>query len=111
MLISDPKIIGDKLLKIRKEKNLSQEETAWRAGISPRAYASIERGETQTRVETFVRICEVFSITPDDILAEDKKASPQGNPVEMLNKLNDTERETALQLLNVYIRSIVDPSK
>ena len=111
MLISDPKIIGDKLLKIRKEKNLSQEETSWRAGISPRAYASIERGEAQTRIETFIKICEVFSVTPDDILAEDKKASPLENPVEMLNKLNDTERETALQLLNVYIRSIVDPSK
>mgnify|MGYP002524056093 CR=1 FL=1 len=51
-LIFDPKIIGDRLLKIRKMKGMSQEETAWATGLSARAYADIERGSVNARLDS-----------------------------------------------------------
>ena len=105
-LIFDPKIIGDRLLKIRKMKGLSQEETAWAAGMSSRAYADIERGSVNARVDSIIKICNVFDITPDDILTHSEQASIDRNDlIKRLDKLPVAEHDTALQLLQLYIRS------
>ena len=71
MLVFDFGAIGNKLLAIRKQAGLTQNEVAELAGLSDRTYADIERGTVNMRIETILRICKALRITPDDILTEE----------------------------------------
>ena len=107
MLITNMLSIGEKLLKIRKNLGLTQSEAAERAGLSDRTYADIERGTVNMRVETLLKICAAFKITPDEILTEDKfTADYQNKLFARLDALSSKDRQTALQLLTVYLDSL-----
>lgn len=108
MLIFDFHTIGNKLLAIRKRMGMTQAEVAEGAGLADRTYADIERGTVNMRIETILRICEVLHITPDEILTEDSTtlASKQEELMLRLNSCSPKEKETALQLLSVYLQSL-----
>ncbi len=107
MLISNLVSIGNKMLALRKRLGLTQAEVAEAAGLSDRTYADIERGSTNMRVETFLKICDALHITPDEILTE---ASPlqvkQTEIMELLDTCSPKNKETALQILSVYLKSL-----
>ena len=67
MLISDLRIIGNKLLCFRKQLGMTQAQIAEVANISDRTYADIERGSVTMRVDSLLKICTALSITPNDI--------------------------------------------
>lgn len=108
MLIFDLRAIGNKLLTIRKRMGMTQAEVAEAAGLSDRTYADIERGSVNMRTETILRICNVLHITPDEILTEESTslAAKQAELIERLNTCNPKDKETALQLLSVYLKSL-----
>lgn len=108
MLIFDLHTIGNKLLAIRKRLGLTQAEVAEAAGLSDRTYADIERGTVNMRTETILRICNVLHITPDEVLTEEN-ASLTVKQTELwgrLNACNPKDKETALQLLSVFLKSL-----
>ena len=108
MLIFDFHIIGNKLLTIRKRLGLTQSEVAEAAGLSDRTYADIERGAVNMRVETILRICNVLHITPDELMVEENTSSTvrQEELWERLNACNPKDKETAMQILSVYLQSL-----
>ena len=108
MLIFDFHSIGNKLLNIRKKAGLTQAEVAELSGLSDRTYADIERGSVNMRIETILRICKALQITPDDILTEEYTPiiEKQNELIERLNSCSPHERQTALELLSVYLESI-----
>lgn len=110
MLIFDLNAIGNKLLAIRKRSGLTQAEVAEAAGLSDRTYADIERGSVNMRTETMLRICNVLHITPDEVLTEESNSitHKQAELWERLNACNPKDKETAMQLLSVYLRSVSD---
>ena len=108
MLIFDMHTIGNKLLTIRKRMGMTQAEVAEAAGLSDRTYADIERGTVNMRTETILRICNVLHITPDKILTEESTplTVQQAELWERLNACNPKDKETALQILSVYLNSL-----
>ena len=108
MLVFDLHDIGNKLLLVRKRMGMTQAEVAEAAGLSDRTYADIERGTVNMRIETILRICKVLHVTPDEILTEANSSllTQQEELWERLNKCNPKDRETALQLLSVYLQSL-----
>lgn len=108
MLVFDLRKIGNKLLNIRKRMGMTQAEIAEAAGLSDRTYADIERGTVNMRTETILRICNVLHITPDEVLTEDSSPmdARQEELWQRLNECNAKDRETALQLLSVYLKSL-----
>ena len=108
MLVSNLVTIGNKLLIIRERMGMTQAEVAEAAGLSDRTYADIERGTVNMRIETILRICNVLHITPDDILTEENPSliSRQEELWERLNSCTPRDKETALQLLSVYLQSL-----
>lgn len=108
MLIFDLHTIGNRLLTIRKRMGMTQAEVAEAAGVSDRTYADIERGTVNMRVETLLRICNVLHITPDEILTEESPTltGQQTQLWERLNACNPKDKETALQLLSVLLKSM-----
>ena len=108
MLIFDLHTIGNKLLSVRKRMGMTQAEVAESAGLSDRTYADIERGTVNMRTETILRICNTLHITPDEILTEDSTSLSiqQTELWERLNACNSKDKETALQLLSIYLKSL-----
>ena len=108
MLIFDLRTIGNKLLTVRKRMGMTQAEVAEAAGLSDRTYADIERGSVNMRTETILRICNVLHITPDEVLTEESTSltAQQAEIWERLNACNPKNKETALQLLSVFLRSL-----
>lgn len=108
MLIFDLRAIGNRLLNIRKRMGMTQAEVAEAAGLSDRTYADIERGTVNMRTETVLRICNVLHITPDEVLTEENVSttSRQAELWERLNACNAKDKETALQILSVYLKSL-----
>ena len=107
MLIFNPTIIGNKLYELRKKRGLTQAEVAEAAEISDRAYADIERGTANMRVSTLLKICEAFHITPNDILVKDETEPIQDEDLfKRINDLESKNKNTALELLSIYLKSI-----
>lgn len=108
MLVFDFRKIGGKLLAARKRLGLTQMEVAEAAGMSDRAYADIERGSVNMRVETILRICKALHISPDEVLTEDVPLleQRQSELMERLEACSSREKETALSLLAVYFQSL-----
>ena len=108
MLIFDMRTIGNKLLAIRKKTGLTQAEVAEAAGLSDRTYADIERGSVNMRVETILRICEALKITPNDIfVSQDNKILTEEEIINTIKKCSPKEKETALNLIEVYLQSLI----
>lgn len=63
--------IGNKLKKLRKDKNFSQEEMADYLNISQSTYARMENGENHSWANYILKICEVFTISPEDLVKRD----------------------------------------
>ncbi len=108
MLIYDLVAIGNKMLNFRKRLGLTQAEIAEMSGLSDRTYADIERGNTNMRIETLLKICDALHITPDQLLTEESQALDI-NLTEIMEKLDictPQDKATALQLLSVYLKSL-----
>lgn len=108
MLILDFRVIGNKLLAIRKKAGLTQSEVAEEANLSDRTYADIELGTVNMRIETILKICEAMHIIPDVILIEDNPnlSAKQSELLAELEKCTLKQKETALELLAVYLKSL-----
>lgn len=108
MLIFDLHAIGNRLLAIRKRAGMTQAEVAECAGLSDRTYADIERGTVNMRIETILRICNVLHVSPDEILVTENTSLTvyQAELWDRLNACAPKEKETALHLLSVYLKSL-----
>ena len=60
--------IGERLLKLRKEKNLSQEELANILDVSRQTVSKWETDQSVPDFDKIVPLCEVFGITSDELL-------------------------------------------
>ncbi|MBQ9832448.1 MAG: helix-turn-helix transcriptional regulator [Clostridia bacterium] len=108
MLVFDMHDIGERLLAMRKRKGITQSEAAEKAGLSDRTYADIERGTVNMRLDTLLKICRTFNVTPDELLTKEN-ALFSYEEEDILNKLNNCtakQRKTALELLSVYFKSL-----
>ncbi|MBQ8503585.1 MAG: helix-turn-helix transcriptional regulator [Clostridia bacterium] len=108
MLVFDLKIIGNKIYEIRTKKLMSRAEVAEKANLSERTYADIERGSVNMRVETILKICTALSITPNDIFVlEENEKMTEETLVNIFKDISQKEKETALNLLEVYLKSLI----
>jgi transcriptional regulator with XRE-family HTH domain len=65
--------IGEKILEIRKQKGLTQEELADRAKINLRTLQRIEKNETEPRGNTLKMLCNVLELNIGDIIDYGKR--------------------------------------
>ncbi|WP_165800703.1 helix-turn-helix transcriptional regulator [Flavobacterium sp. WLB] len=92
-------IIGNNLKMLRKAKNMSQEEVADHLNISQSAYARMERGESTSCAIHFNKICQVFEITPEDLVKKELG-------IATYESLMNTERQTEIAMISIYRKII-----
>jgi len=99
----------DKLLKLRKEKKLSQEKLARLIGTSGPIIGRYERGEMVPSVEVAIKLAGVFDVTLD-YLADDTGHVVEIKDKEMLKRLtemaqlNEEDRIIILKVLDSLLR-------
>ncbi len=107
MVMCDLREIGNRLLSFRKRMGMTQAEVAEAAGMSDRTYADIERGSVNMRLDTLLRICKVLHAMPDEVLMPKETDTTLDSSLimERLNACSEKDRQTALKLLDVFLRS------
>lgn len=93
------KVVGNNLKMLRKSKNMSQEEVADYLKISQSTYARMERGESTSWAIHFNKICEVFKVTPEELIKN-------GLGDSVYESLMSTGRQTEIAMLGVYRKII-----
>ena len=71
-------LLGQKIKRLRKNRNLTQEQFAEMIDIAPRTLSRIEVGESFVTAETLERIISALEIEPNELFAyEDSKSSEE----------------------------------
>jgi transcriptional regulator with XRE-family HTH domain len=96
-------LVGNRLKKLRKSKSFSQEEMADYLNISQSSYARMENGDNHSWANHILRICEIFTIHPEDLIKRDLL---DGNDNQQ--KLNSTysAQELSYKLIEQYEKRI-----
>jgi len=79
------KTFGDRLKQAREAAGYeSAQRFSGVLGLEPHTYRKYERGQSEPNYETLTRICELLSVTPNDLLplgaAGARRALASGNP-------------------------------
>ena len=70
-MYNNPKILIGKILKdTRISLGFTQEEVAEKLGLAPRYISDIERDKTKGSIDTLVKLCNIYHITPTYVLQE-----------------------------------------
>ena len=59
--------VGRRLRHLRKEKLLTQEEVAEKAGLNAKYYAQVERGQRNVSIGSLQRIADGLGVSPADL--------------------------------------------
>ena len=62
-----PAYILARVIRLRREKNLSQEAVAGYLQVTQQTYSSYERGEIRMHIKEFVRLARLFNVSVDFI--------------------------------------------
>lgn len=83
--------LGERLTRIRLERNLTQAALAEQAGVAKRTVERLEAGEVATQLSGFLRVCRVLGLLErfDALVPE-----PRPSPIEQL-KLQGRKRQRA----------------
>ena len=101
----DPDKVGKRIQQMRKAAGLTQMQAAEAAELSDRGYANIENGLVNMRVNTLVRISEMFGVTPNDILMDmpfDEETARE-DIWKRLACCTEPQRETILQMIAMHL--------
>lgn len=77
-------MIGENILLLRKQRQLSQEALAERLGVSRQTVAKWESGESSPDIQHADRMADLFEVSLDDLLHADLKtagAPPRGKHI------------------------------
>lgn len=100
------KHIGKVFYENRLKNKLTQNQVAELAGLEPRYVGQIERGISKGSIDTLLKLCNVYKITPDMVLYELLDNDVKNYFPEYENdfrRLNQFERETVLHLMKFFL--------
>ena len=100
------KHIRDKFQEYRLKNNLTQNQVSELNGLEPRHISQIERGLSKGSIDTLLKLCNAYKITPDivlyDLLDEDLKNNVSIYE-EKFKKLSQRDKESILHLIEYFL--------
>lgn len=97
--------IGDLLRRTRKSLGYTQEEVAEMLDLASRYISDIERDKTKGSVDTLVKLCNIYHITPTYVLQnylelkDDYKIAPD---IIGFYRLNEHDKKVITELIRLY---------
>jgi len=93
-----------RLMALRKEHSLTQQQMADRVGVHVSQYKRYEAGSSQPTIEVFQRIVLALSVSADALLFEPGERGPQDDRLrfqfEAVGRLDPKEREAVQTLID-----------
>ena len=100
------KHIGNKFQEYRLKNNLTQNQVAEITGLEPRHISQIERWLSKGSIDTLLKLCNAYKITPDiilyDLLDEDLKKDVSIY-AENFKKLNQKDKKSILHFIDYFL--------
>ena len=93
--------IGQRIRKIRKANNLSQEQLAEKVGISTTHMSHIETGNTKLSLSVFVDIARVLSVQTDELLYDTSQINKTAVKQEVSDIIDSCSENEACILLDI----------
>ncbi|MBN1444477.1 MAG: helix-turn-helix transcriptional regulator [Candidatus Omnitrophica bacterium] len=101
-------LLGKKIREMRKERGLTQEELAWKSGISLNFMGQIERGHKKPSIKTLKKISETLGIAPSALFEEIKYAPPEEDLlIEKIKSLLKEGSEEDKKLIYKIVKSVL----
>ena len=98
--------IGKICQQYRLKNNLTQNQVAELTGLEPRHISQIERGCSKGSIDTLLKLCNAYKITPDiilfDLLDDDIKNSTSIYD-EKFKKLSKRDKECILHFIDYFL--------
>ena len=104
----DFKIIGNRIKQARKQKGLTQDHLAEKLFVSVGYISNIERGTTKINLTTLSDIADILECDASDLISQTSKGNKNylvSEIIDLINSLNEKEKNTLFQLLNTYIKT------
>lgn len=95
----DDKVLGNKIRKLRLQRNLSIKEFAGLTGISVTHIRNIENGYKSLSMSNFIEICNVLNVFPHEILYP--FLTEGWKKEDVLNALDSIEEEHLNKLIGI----------
>jgi len=94
--------IGNKILELRKQHNLSQEQLAEKMNVARQTISKWELGETSPDLEQSRQLSQIFNVSLDDLTNNDIKNV-------LIEKVSNTEKlsKNIINILKIIFLSIV----
>ena len=105
------KVIGIRLRELRKLKGLNQVKMADLAGVNPKYYSEIERGQRNVTIKILEKIATKLGVTLDELFwfPTDAKLSKKGEEVvALVTTLLKSKDEKSLAKLKIFLTDILD---
>lgn len=100
------KLVGIRIMQKRKEKNLTQDELAYKIGKSKNHLSSIERGKYLPTTETISLICSVLGSTPDYYLIGKIDNTIENETISIIKQFPQSHQIIINKLLKTYLEEI-----
>lgn len=100
------KHIGSMFHEYRLKNNLTQNQVAELTGLEPRHISQIERGLSKGSIDTLLKLCNAYFITPDVILYDllDEKIKKSITIYdENFKKLSKRDKDTITHLIEYFL--------
>ena len=100
------KHIGKVYQQHRIRNNVTQNQGAELTGLEPRHISQIERGMSKGSIDTLIKLCNAYQITPDiilyDLLDDDVKRTVSIYD-EKFKKLSKRDKESILHFIDYFL--------
>lgn len=98
--------IGQVFQEYRAKNNLTQNQVADLTGIEPRHISQIERGFSKGSIDTLIKLCNAYSITPDIVLFDLLDENVRDSVAifnEKFKKLSKRDKESILHFIDYFL--------
>lgn len=101
------KDLGLRIRQLRNEKHMSQEELAFKAGISPAHLGQIERAVKNPTIDTIGKIAVALDIPVTELFSSDRIApTPQNLTIGKINAqlidMSEDEQKDILRIIRIF---------
>ena len=92
----------EKIVELRKQKGLSQEELAEQLGVSRQAVSRWELGQTLPDIPNLLQLCELFGVSADYLVKDEEQATVKSDQTAKTIARLTREREKIRYLARKY---------
>lgn len=95
-------LLGETLKNIRHSLGLTQEQVSEQLGLTPRYISDIERDKTKGSLDTLVKLCNIYHVSPNHILKNylNFPLTEIDDSLVGYYNLDDNEKEIIIQLIS-----------